>query len=505
MMPRSPGTLIVRADAGKQIGVGHVMRCLALGQAWQDRGGDVLFASHELPAHLNERLLQEDFRIANLSAASGSLADADELMQLANAFDHVRMVVDGYQFSPEYRQRLRDENWRVIAIDDYGDMRNADVVINQNAWAAPEDYSTSNAKVLAGSQFAMLRREFREERSAANARGAIPEKILVSCGGSDPRNLTTRILKLLAEVTTPTEVVVVAGGSCDRIRELSELCHQLPFSARLEHDVRDMSALMQASDLAIVAAGSTCWELASLGVPMITVVTADNQVRVAESVKEFGIGWSAGQADELSAGKLRQIFAQLRSDPALLSAAGRAGQELIDGLGACRVAEVLAEPVVTLRAATPADSRQLWLWRNNEAVRSVSFSTEPVPWEDHCRWFESRLERSSCLIQIAENEQRQPVGQVRFDIEGNRATISISLAADFRGCGYGTALIKAATCGVLDECGVAFVDAYIREDNTASQAAFRKAGYLRQPKTSPSNGDGLHFVAVGSKVERRAA
>ena len=36
--------LLIRADAGEQMGTGHIMRTLALAQAWQDTGGGVRYA-----------------------------------------------------------------------------------------------------------------------------------------------------------------------------------------------------------------------------------------------------------------------------------------------------------------------------------------------------------------------------------------------------------------------------------------------------------------------------
>ena len=42
-MSEQPGTLLIRADANSAMGTGHVMRCIALGQAWQDIGGAVQF------------------------------------------------------------------------------------------------------------------------------------------------------------------------------------------------------------------------------------------------------------------------------------------------------------------------------------------------------------------------------------------------------------------------------------------------------------------------------
>ena len=45
---------VLRADASGLIGVGHVMRSLALGEALLDAGFDVLLASVDLPTGMRE-------------------------------------------------------------------------------------------------------------------------------------------------------------------------------------------------------------------------------------------------------------------------------------------------------------------------------------------------------------------------------------------------------------------------------------------------------------------
>ena len=40
--------LVIRVDASTQIGTGHLMRCLALAQAWKDAGGQVTFIYPQL-------------------------------------------------------------------------------------------------------------------------------------------------------------------------------------------------------------------------------------------------------------------------------------------------------------------------------------------------------------------------------------------------------------------------------------------------------------------------
>ena len=67
--------LVIRADANIAIGTGHVMRCLALAQAWQDAGGRVVFAKHLPPSTGVPRVLAlaEGF----LDAVSNEFSERD--------------------------------------------------------------------------------------------------------------------------------------------------------------------------------------------------------------------------------------------------------------------------------------------------------------------------------------------------------------------------------------------------------------------------------------------
>ncbi|GAH09486.1 unnamed protein product, partial [marine sediment metagenome] len=59
-------TLLIRADASKEIGHGHVVRCLALAQEWQSRGGEVAMVSRELGTKLADRLMGEHIELYEL-------------------------------------------------------------------------------------------------------------------------------------------------------------------------------------------------------------------------------------------------------------------------------------------------------------------------------------------------------------------------------------------------------------------------------------------------------
>ena len=151
--------------------------------------------------------------------------------------------------------------------------------------------------------------------------------------------------------------------------------------------------------------------------------------------------------------------------------------------------------MLKLREVSDKDCMLIWEWSNNPDVRAVSFSQEPIPYEDHVKWFESKLNDMSCYFYIAEDINQTPVGQVRYDLEGNEATISVSLDRKFRDKGYGTSLIRLASQKLFDISDVDLIHAYVRRGNQASVKAFKKAGFILVGTTAIKNCQASHLIA----------
>ena len=131
-----------------------------------------------------------------------------------------------------------------------------------------------------------------------------------------------------------------------------------------------------------------------------------------------------------------------------------------------------------LRDAEASDSRTLWEWANDPVTRQQSFSSAPIPWEDHERWFARKLQDSSCHLFIALDEQGEAIGQVRFDpADPGEVVISVSIAAAARGRGFGAEAIAQACAALRPLAAPVTVVAFIRGDNVASQRAFTRAGF----------------------------
>lgn len=131
---------------------------------------------------------------------------------------------------------------------------------------------------------------------------------------------------------------------------------------------------------------------------------------------------------------------------------------------------------LTLRRATMADAKLLWGWANDPEVRRASFTSEPIAWERHEAWLEAKLAAPDTRIWLLEHEG-EPVGQVRYDREGDAADIGYSVAAPSRRQGFGTVILERSAPRACRELGVARLVGVVREGNEASCRAFVRAGF----------------------------
>lgn len=134
---------------------------------------------------------------------------------------------------------------------------------------------------------------------------------------------------------------------------------------------------------------------------------------------------------------------------------------------------------ISVRPAGIEDGEFVWACRNDPAARAASRSTDAIPLDDHLRWFSARLESGATRFLIVTGKADERLGYVRFDRGPVETEISIALAPGARGKGVGTAAIRAASQLEAATEGRE-IAAYVRSDNLASLAAFRRAGYGRE-------------------------
>ena len=330
--------VLFRADAGEQIGSGHLMRCLGLAQYLCDEGVScsLLTTGREEPAVVRWR--EEEINVQEHHAERGSPEDAVATLAAAAASGAQWIVADGYDFGLDWQRAVKEGRVGLLCFDDLGGATfAADLVVNQNPGAQDLSYDMEGGgRVLAGPDYVVLRREFHHtQREAAST----PPHLLVTFGGYDEDNLALAAMKELAGLETPFTATVICSADAHGLEEAQAFAPPHGEKFRVLPPTH-MAPLMAAVDLALCAGGTTSLEMAALGVPMVLVTVADNQEPGAAALDHAECARLAGRGVG-ALGPATKILDDLIRDSAAREDMSRAGTALVDGRGAERIAEAM--------------------------------------------------------------------------------------------------------------------------------------------------------------------
>jgi len=486
------------------------MRCLALAQAWQDAGGNVVFAMAASTFAIDARLRSEGMEIVQLTVPPNSVRDARDVSALARHCQANWVVVDGYQFDSDYQHAIKGTGLKLLWVDDLGQCKSyfADLILNQNPHAQGGMYGNREpfTRLLLGTRYTLLRREFKPWRLWNREASPAARKILVTMGGSDPENITARVLEAFSLIDMAgLEARLVVAGSNPHIDFLRKICGRVSANVRLLIDPANIPELMAWADVAISAAGTTCWEICLLGLPAILIHVAENQLPVACQLARMQAAIHLGAAKEVSAWQIASQLQSLLIAAELRMRLSQNARAFVDGRGAERVVSAMRSSMLRLRRVEEKDCQLLWDLANDPGVRASSFSPEQISWTRHQTWFERKLNDPNCMILIAEDEASRAVGQFRVDETSPReGEIDVSLSPEARGLGLGASLIELGVRSVFASTGIECLHAFVKPENRASMLAFARAEFVR---TGDEEVDGrfvAHFVRTRDPQERGA-
>ncbi|MHC4251561.1 MAG: UDP-2,4-diacetamido-2,4,6-trideoxy-beta-L-altropyranose hydrolase, partial [Planctomycetota bacterium] len=431
------------------------MRCFALAQAWQERGGNAVFLGRIDAPAIRERITSEGFEVHEVTSHDGGLDDAAGAARAAQEAGAEWVVVDGYHFGADYQRALKEDGLKVLFIDDnsHATAYFADIVLNQNPYADESMYANRapETRLLLGTRYVLLRSEFRAWREWRREIPDVARKVLVTMGGADPENVTLKVIEALGQVEVDgLEAVAIAGASNPHYDCLVEAAAASPADVRVDRSVTDMPALMAWADVAVSAAGTTAYELAFMGTPMVLMAIAGNQRGVAARFRPRRIALCCDTVEDgPRSDQTATALGELAGSASMRRSMSESGRGLVDGNGGRRVVLAAAPPELRLRSVDEANCELLWGWANEPAAREASFTPGPIPWEQHVAWFTSKMGDANCMMSLALDAHEHPVGVVRCDVDGDDAVISISIAAERRGKGLGTSAIRLACRNVF--------------------------------------------------------
>ena len=465
--------IIFRADGNSRIGLGHVTRSLALVHMLRDVF-ECVFAIQSPEPALQERIREVCHGIIVLPPSAPS---DDRFNHELDAYisEEEIVVLDGYTFKTDYQQNIKSRGAALVCIDDiHAYTFEADAVINQAGGVAAALYqSAPHTRLLLGPRFALLRPAFLK---AARADRSIPAgelRVLVCMGGADPDNHTLKAIEALRAIPTVKQIEVVVGSAYTRLHELKIWLQDKPgISLHRDLSAESLRRLMSKCQAAVTSASGISYEYAAVGGVLFIKKTADNQDSMHHFLTQEGIA--------LDYVTLQERLSQGIADEAF-STQVAAQRQHFDGRSDERLRHVFhgvsLATGLQIREATQSDLQLLFDWANDPEVRQHSFNPEPIPLENHTRWFHGKLDNPDTILYIAEIDQ-VPAAHIRFDIKSSTATISYLIGADFRGKGLGHTVLMRGTKQLLKQRpDVLLIEGLVQSENKASVRSFEKAGF----------------------------
>lgn len=294
-----------RVDGSPSMGLGHLMRCMAMAQGLAESGHQVFFyVSEDSLQFCRERTdwVGEIFTLTHVD----KVLEPEWLVEQCVKLHADWLMLDGYHFEQTYRLALKSHKFKLAVFDDINNSGAlyADLVINGAPNAVLLDYATTAPRALLaiGQEYQVLRQEFLQ---ANKKPWSERENLTLMFGGSDPKNLTIGLLKALNKRKPTMPITVITGAAYHALAELQNLISNSDLEITHLHDCQNMAEVLENTRLAISAAGGSQFELRACAVPTILVVVADNQLLASQDAAHQG--WcQLATSHDLNAEKLAE-------------------------------------------------------------------------------------------------------------------------------------------------------------------------------------------------------
>ena len=333
--------ILVRVDAYPDIALGHLNRCVNLGISLRECGHSVTFLSYNDSA-TQEILSKTRFEYKLIPfKINDKQSKCEELSQLEVLSDSIDLLlVDSYNVDNDYFDFL-NQCFPVIGyLDDLGLDFNVDLVINPSCKVTESDYKAK--KALCGMQYVILGGEYRVGRvMALNTKKC---SILVTMGGIDHYDLSSRVIPILEKISLEIEVNIVIGPYYENTKSIKTAAKKSRLTINMFENVSNIIPIILESDIALTAGGFTAYELAAMSTPSIGVALWENQYSNIECLSNkdalIPLYYSQGQGFDQ---ELTKALSMLVNDNNLLMNMSEKARNAVDGNGANRISKEITK------------------------------------------------------------------------------------------------------------------------------------------------------------------
>ncbi|MBQ7929026.1 MAG: UDP-2,4-diacetamido-2,4,6-trideoxy-beta-L-altropyranose hydrolase [Methanobrevibacter sp.] len=284
-------------DANDEIGTSHIDRCISL--------------ASKLVFHKVLFLIKENHQLAidtlnKLNYSFKIYEDYTELFDILRQYNSQIVVNDILDTSEEYILTLKENGYFIVNFEDLGiGMEHADVVFDDLY-----EHDMSEENVYTGYKYFVLNDEFYYQPPKIIKNDV--NRVLINFGGSDPQNLTDKVIDSVLSTNYDGRLDVIVGLTYPNLEGLISKYESNPL-VQIYQNVPNISEFMFNADLIFTSNNKSLYEICSIGVP--TIVISQDDRENSHSFANINNGFvNLGLGEYLNPQILIEEFAKLVND-----------------------------------------------------------------------------------------------------------------------------------------------------------------------------------------------
>jgi spore coat polysaccharide biosynthesis protein SpsF len=332
--------IVFRCDASPDVGLGHIIRCLAVAKELQKQN-HIIFATIKdgTNSHIKDKNLEMFFKERNET-------EENFLKRLCSMLYPEVMVIDKkYLYSSAFINNLKQNTNKIIMIDNICEgLSECDEIVFPNAHLDKsflKKYLSEKQinQVKTGLEYVILRGEILALKDKITNNFHNPPNIVVTTGGTDPEGVLLKLIPWLKEMKLKANILILIGQAFKYKNGLEKLIINLPDNFQVLP--YSMKELLKA-DIVICTFGISIYEMIYLQIPTICISHSRENARSAKILEErYGVIKDVGFVENVNQQVLFPAINNLLKDKTHYKNIIKKCSNLIDEKGAKRIGKII--------------------------------------------------------------------------------------------------------------------------------------------------------------------
>ena len=302
MRGNSENKIAFRVDSSSFIGIGHIRRCLNIAKELKKIGIQSIFICRNFTDNNYQDIIESGFKLILLNRpfiipqenkdetkwlCVESDEDAYETINQLNELNCKLVFVDHYGICIEWETQIKNNDIKLIVLDDLNRRHNTDILVDYSFWKKKENFfniTNNDCLKLVGKDYMPLSKDFKN--ISAKHKNFLNLTILISFGGFDLEELTLKTIHALKELNQLNikKVIIISNKYSER--KVQELLDTVSFGYQLHISPSNLGFAYAESDICIGSSGVSSFERAYFEIPQLIFVKAHNQVETAKNLSQ---------------------------------------------------------------------------------------------------------------------------------------------------------------------------------------------------------------------------